>query len=193
MTKQQLDQIKKRADAAPTKLREINESASECIKKLKDKVKRLKAEVERLKEFSDAQAKEITRLVKIINRDLNENDELGAEYTYVNTLRDENKRLRERLRGALWFEATMCSIPQTGAYIAQELEKLDSGGENIEDLLLNDLADKVKLKADPGGMAVIVVDEVIEPPASDYYDHGLEKRLEEACQKYKSDRLKKTK
>ncbi len=38
---------------------------------------------------------EVERLNKIIAKELSENDELGAEYTYVNALRGEVERLRD--------------------------------------------------------------------------------------------------
>lgn len=40
---------------------------------------------------------EVKKLNRIILKELTENDELGAEYTYVNALREENKKLREAL------------------------------------------------------------------------------------------------
>lgn len=40
---------------------------------------------------------EIERLNKIIAQEINENDELGAEYTYVRILKDENEKLKAEL------------------------------------------------------------------------------------------------
>jgi hypothetical protein len=45
-----------------------------------------------------AQAKEIFRLERVIAKELTENDELGCEYTYVNALKRENKKLAETVR-----------------------------------------------------------------------------------------------
>jgi hypothetical protein len=40
--------------------------------------------------------KEVERLKKIIAKEFNENDELGCEYTYVNILKDENAKLKDK-------------------------------------------------------------------------------------------------
>lgn len=42
---------------------------------------------------------ECDRLRRVIAKELTENDELGSEFTYVNSLREENKRLREAIMG----------------------------------------------------------------------------------------------
>lgn len=66
--------------------------------------------------YSDQEAEvpkllaEIERLKRVILNELNENDELGAEYTYVNVLRADNKILFEQLEdyrfrsGATYFD-----------------------------------------------------------------------------------------
>lgn len=41
---------------------------------------------------------EIDRLNKVIAKELSENDELGCEYTYVNTLRIELKELQDKFK-----------------------------------------------------------------------------------------------
>lgn len=71
---------------------------------------KLEAEIERLEEMNsnlasqlagivslDFYKAEIERLKKLIAKELNENDELGAEYTYVNILKAENAKLRAAL------------------------------------------------------------------------------------------------
>lgn len=40
-----------------------------------------------------------TRLLRIIARELTENDELGSEFVYVNALREELKELKWRMEG----------------------------------------------------------------------------------------------
>lgn len=76
----------------------------EIVERMADEINRLRGELLRYaditerdgKDYSDAK-QEITRLHRIIAKELTENDELGAEYTYVLTLKDENARLREAL------------------------------------------------------------------------------------------------
>jgi septal ring factor EnvC (AmiA/AmiB activator) len=52
------------------------------------------------RQLKDLEA-EITRLHRVIARELTENDELGAEYTYVNALREELQAIKaERARVA---------------------------------------------------------------------------------------------
>lgn len=41
---------------------------------------------------------EIEKLKRILAKELSENDELGCEYTYVITLKEENQKLRERVK-----------------------------------------------------------------------------------------------
>ena len=54
------------------------------------------------KAFNESNA-EIQRLHRVIAKELTENDELGCEYTYVNTLRQEVKDLQARIDQAVEY------------------------------------------------------------------------------------------
>lgn len=71
---------------------------------------------------------EIERLHKVIADQLCENDEIGCEYTYVNVLREENKRLRAALeeisKDCEEFPYPPYTAPTRGSQIARKaLEK----------------------------------------------------------------------
>jgi hypothetical protein len=53
----------------------------------------------KLKDENEKQKREIARLHRVIAKELTENDELGCEYTYVNALREDCRRLRLLLWG----------------------------------------------------------------------------------------------
>ena len=54
-----------------------------------------------LKQERDALKAEVARLIKVIAKELTENDELGCEYAYVNSLREENAALQAKLEIAV--------------------------------------------------------------------------------------------
>jgi hypothetical protein len=91
---------------------------NECIKSnnLLDEVKRLQSMVERdigSSAFDDVvkerdQLKDgVDRLTKILRREFNENDELGAEYLGITMVREENSKLRAQVEK---FEAALGNL-----------------------------------------------------------------------------------
>ena len=77
---------------------------------------------------------EVERLKRIIAKELTENDELGREYTYVNALIDENKRLRDEVEH--WKKQHVMSRDAANKLI----ERLRRALERIEAKLLSGLS-----------------------------------------------------
>lgn len=69
--------------------------------------------------------KENENLKRIIANELNENDELGSEFVYVNVLKAENERLRAALSDIASDTADLCKMNSENEAARAECERLE--------------------------------------------------------------------
>lgn len=89
--------------------------SKQCMDADSKKIKELYSGHESAIDLADERLTEITRLKRIIARDLTEDDEIGSEYAYVVAMKEENCRLREALEKISSKYGTGDFFPNSGS------------------------------------------------------------------------------